>query len=681
MRSRYFTIIITGALCALLCLPAASAGATPPARGATGATPGATAGQSAASASAPAPAPASAQEPAPAPAPKTTIATLDADQASVTATGTFSYTVRIRPAEGADSISARLELFDLQGKNIFLRSKYWNFATNTNTNTNTTATAITRGPAPTDRPDASGAYSYTFSQDVSSLALPPGDYAVKCTVKTSSPERIYTQQFASHLFVYDPAGAPAPATVVLRIGAPALQRTSGVYASDPTTGTARLRADEISRLSRWILTHPMSQLTLAPSPLLIKELADIADGCQYVNSSGSVVELSAESPSASAIAQSLDSLREALATGRLQLAWQGYSDPDVGALLRYQLTADVTAQYRQGATTLNTILDAKPAPITAPFGDKSVMDAQKLLAPLGVTQVLPAGYNTVSQSLETSTVVAAQANLFTQRGKTRATVAVVGLPVNQSAATALLDRIEALQGCAWIKFQAPDAGAAQSVTDHPGTSQQPFETERPDFAVVYKARVAARGLTGAVDAKDQSAKSATQLSLIAENAFGPYPDGGAASGAESYTQGTLRIVKKAFAPLSLKTRPVTLAGNSGEAPITVASSSATQMQVHLEFSGRDNRMKVEPSRSPTLTVEGAEVLFSPKVTLYTVSSSNLKVRLMAGEYAICEDSVAISGSYLDIIGIVVIVVMVGAVLVFYIWRHAKKEQEGGARAR
>jgi len=645
MRSRYITIITAGVLSVLLCLPAAVSAAPQ-------STAAAAVGDQVV-------------------LPKTTEAILDANQASVTATGTFSYSVRIRPSAGADSISARFELFNQGDKSIFHRMKYWNFNTND----------PTRAPAPTDQPDGEGAYAYTFNQDVSSLDLPPGDYAVRCTIKTSSPERIYTQQLASHLFVYDPAGTLVPAALVVRIGAPALQRTDGVFASDPATGTARLRAAELSQLSRWVLAQPKAQLTLASSPLLIKELADVTAGCHYIDKEGEKVELSANSPAAVAIGQSLDDLRAALATGRLKIAWQGYADPDVSALLEYRLTSDIATQYQQGKTTLNNILGVDPAPVTVPFGDSSVMQASKQLAPLGIKQVLPAGYNKVSQSLETSTAVAAQAQLFGQRDQAKATAVVVGLPINAVAASALVARIEALQDCPWMEFRTPDATALRSVIDDRGTQRQPLETPRPDFAPVYQARQAALGLASAVGAKDANAHKAAQFSLIAENAFGSRPASASADqDVESYAQAALRIVKKAFAPLSLKIHPVTLAGNSGEVPITVANSSGTQMQVHLEFVGKNDRIGVEPPASPLLTVAGNEALFSSKVTLHTVGASDLRVRLMAGQYAIREDNVAISGSYLDIIGIVAIVVIVGAGLVFYIWRHSKREQKGGARA-
>ena len=588
--------------------------------------------------------------------------------ASVTATGTFTYTVRLIPASSADSISARFELTDLGGRRIFWRTKYWTFKANGSIQPD----ALSPAPA------QDGSYSYTFTRDVSNLHLSPGDYAVTCTIRTSTPERATTQKLNSHLFVYDPAGTPAPAVLVLRIGAPALQRTDGVFASDPATGTAALRAAELSQLSRWVIAHPTARLALAPSPLLVGELADIADGCLYKDRAGATVQLAASSPAALACAGALDDLRAALATGRLELAWQGYADPDVGALLQHGLTADITTQYKQGRTALKTVLGVDPAPVTAPFGGGAVDQADKLLAPLDIKQVLPASYNKASQSLETSTVVATQALLFSQRGQAKATAVVVGLPLDEPTADALVQRVEALQACAWIKFQAPDAAALQPATADPAPTWQPLETPRHDFTPVWHARQAALGLASAIDAKSQDASDATRFSLVAENAFGPHP--ASAPSAESYTTGALRIVKKFFSALSLRTRPVTLAGNSGEAPITVANSTNTQMQVHLEFSTKGSGMKVEPASSPPLMVAGNEALYSPKVTLHTVGSSTMQVRLMAGEYVICEDSVAISGSYLDIIGIVAIVVIVGAGLVIYIWRHAKKVQEGGTRA-
>jgi len=141
----------------------------------------------------------------------------------------------------------------------------------------------------------------------------------------------------------------------------------------------------------------------------------------------------------------------------------------------------------------------------------------------------------------------------------------------------------------------------------------------------------------------------------------------------------MRVVKQVFSVLSLKIHPVTLAGSSGEVPVTVVNSSSTQMQVSLRFSSLRSGVTVKPAESPTLTVAKNNTLFSPNVTLRRTGVSDLRVRLMAGEYVICEDRVAISASYLDTIGIVAIVVIVGAGLIFYLWRHSRRAQKGEVR--
>ncbi|MCL2332190.1 MAG: hypothetical protein FWC54_01715 [Actinomycetia bacterium] len=647
MRSRHITITIVTLIGVLLCLPSLSTALPAPAREAAG----------------------------------ETSATLDADQASVTATGTFSYTVRVLPASGADSISARFELLNRAGRSIFLRTKYWTF--------DKEGAIAASGNGAADlllpRPDAEGRYSYRFSRDLSDFELSAGRYDVRCTIRTSTLAGTTTQRLTSYLFVYDPAVSAAPAVLVVRVGAPPLRRTDGDFASDPATGTARQRSEELARLARGVLDHPQARLAIAPSPLLIEELADLADGCRYFNASGDPVDLAATSAPARYAATTLADLRRAIATGRLEVAWQGYADPNVSALQKYQLTDDLAAQYRQGTQVLQNVLGVKPALITAPYGDGTVMQARDDLLALGVRRVLPAGYNRVSQSLETSGLAAALAQLFDQQGQTRASAVVVGLPGDRRKASALLDDVEALQSCVWISFRSPTTATLRSLTENEGTRRQFAEAPYQNFLPVYQARVAARGLVSATAPDAQDALEATRFSLIAENAFGSQPAVGNVDQTtphpESFTAATLRGVRRAFSVLKLKTHPVTLAGSSGEAPITVTNSSATQLKVHLEFSNPKGGLKVKPEKSPLLTVASNDTLFSPAVTLYTTGTNDLQVRLLADEYVICEDSVAISGSYLDIIGIVAIVVMVGAGLVFYIWRHSKGIQKGGTRVR
>jgi len=600
-----------------------------------------------------------------------TTAALNPDQASVTATGTFSYTVYVLPASAADSISARFELFSHGGRSIYLRTKYWTF--------NGDSANVTQ-----ERPDAEGRYSYTFTHDLSNLDLPLGRYEVRCTIRTSTPEKATVQRLESSLFVYDPTGAPTPVALVVRVGAPPLRRADGDFASDPATGTARLRAEELDRLAHGVLIDPRVRLAIAPSPLLLEELADIADGCRYLDKTGTPVELTATSAPARYAAQVLSSLRKAIATGRLEVAWQGYADPNVSALLEYQLTDDLQVQYNMGAQVLQGTLGVKPAPITAPYGDRTVMQASKALKDLGMTRVLPASHNKVSQSLETSGLAEAQTPLFDLRGEDGATPVVVGLPEQHAEASALMDRIEALQTCAWIDLQMPSTAKLRDPLGDPGSGHLYYEAPHQDFLAVRQARVGALGLESAASSKDPDAVEALRLSLIAENAFGPRPS---VSGADQsipasidYTEAVEQIVGKAFSVLKLKTHPVTLAGSTGEVPITVVNSGATQMKVNLEFSSPKDGLTVKPKRSPSLTVASNDTLFSPQVTLRKTGVNDLRVRLLAGEYVVCEDSVAISGSYLDVIGIVAIVVIIGAGLVIYIWRHSRNLQKGEARA-
>jgi len=613
-----------------------------------------------------------------------TTAALSADAASITATGTYSYTVKLFPATGADSISARFELLGSTGNSIFWRTNYWTF----DAGDNGAGSAKASSGSGQEQPAADGSYSYTFTRDVSSLKLPPGAYHVNCTIRTSLPRGMETLQLTSWLIIYSPDIPPFTAAVVLRIGAPALRRTDGVFASDPATGTALARADEIGRLARWVLANSQARLAIAPSPLLLEELADIADGCSYVNRGGAdtPIKLEATSAAATRVAQDLAALKSAYATGRLDVLWQGYGDPDVTRLLSCHREADLSAQYQEGAKAIHAVLGADPVPITAPYGDQTVTGALNTLKPLGVDQVLTPSADRISRSLETSSAIDAQATLFDHRPEGQNQEMAIGLvaelPLLEKAADALLDRVEALQSCEWLCLGLPSQVGIRTISNRnmPTLPQLPAlgATQR-EYQAVVQASQAAAGLVSATGAANVTAREATRLSLIAENAYGPAP-AQASSDVEDYASATLRVVRQVFSALSLRVRPVTLAGNGGDVPVTVANAGDAQVQVCLEFSSEDKSLEVTPTQSPLLTLAKNETLFSPHVNLRNVGTNKLRVKLMAGSYVICEDSVAISSSYLDIIGFVAIVVIAGAVLVIYIWRHSKKLQKGEACA-
>ena len=622
-----------------------------------------------------------------------TSATFDADFASVTATGTFSYTVRVRPAPGADSVWARFELFNLSGRSIYLRTKYWNFQLpgGADAGSANRSGAQYQQLVPQQEADVAGYYTYTFTRDLTNLDLQPGDYEVHCTIRTSTIQGSDEQQLTSHLLVYDPRDAAAPVALVLRISAPPLRSCDGLFASDPATGVAQLRIQQLDRLANEIKARPQLHLAIAPSPLLLEDLTTLAGGCRYLDDTGEAVTLDASSAPARAATRALDNLRAATRTGRLQVAWQGYADPDVGAMTQFQLSGDLSTQYKQGAEVVQKVLGVAPAAFTAPYGDRSVEQARADLESLGINEVLLASYNKVSQALESGAAIDALAGLFSQRGQAKATPVVIGLPAARQKSDALMDRIETLQDCAWLSFVAPDGAPLRSASADPGQDDYSYEAPKREYLAVYQARMAALGLAQATASDNPDAREATRLSLIAEGAFGPKPAVGAiskaqasaatttATAAETYTQAALRVVKQAFSVLSLKAHPVTLAGSSGEVPITIVNSGATQMQVHLEFSSVKPGMQITPAKSPALTVASNDTLFSPDVALRNTVTDDLRVRLMAGKYLICEDTIAISGSYLDIIGIVAIVVIVGAGLIFYIWRRTRRMQKGEPR--
>ncbi|MCL2324140.1 MAG: DUF6049 family protein [Actinomycetia bacterium] len=591
---------------------------------------------------------------------------LEAQQPSVatTSTGSFSYKVRVRPAADADSISATFELFNADGNGIFLRTTYWNF----------TGEDIAT-------PDADGRYSYTFTRDLVGLALGEGRYRCRCTVVTSTPQGTSIQTRESTLFVYDASAARCPVALVLRIGAPPLCRTDGDFASDPATGTARQRTEELGQVADLILSDPKLHLTLAPSPLLIEELGKLAAGSRYVNSAGALVALPPSDAAARYAAQVIVRLKSAIATGRLKIAWQGYSDPNVSQLLANGLSDDLPAQYEKGRQALQTVLGVSPIPMSAPFGGRAVVGAREKLRPLGIEQIVPASYNRVSQSLEATDLAEPLDALFALRGKTPVSPVVVGLPEDPTRAAALMLRLIRLTSTPWISFTPIQKVTLRDPTADPGPRKTTLEVPPQDFTAIRRAREAAIGLTGAAPDGTQDALEATQLSLVAENAFGPRPSSGANSTApESFADGTLRIVGRTFSALKLRLSPVTLAGSTGEVPITIANSGKTAFKVHLEFANKSGGLKIDPTRSPLLTASGNNTLYSANVRLSQTGSSDLRVRLKAGSHTICEDSVAISASYLDTIVIVAIVVIVGVGLLLYLWRHARQVQKGEGSA-
>lgn len=610
-------------------------------------------------------------------------ASLETTHPVVSSIDTFTFSASARPTSGAEDLQIRFRLLYPNGRLIFQRTRIH--------------AASVSDPA-----------RETFSRDLADIGLDPGVYRVELEVSSDSGTEIKVE---SSLTVYDPGMAAVPVALVLRVSDRPAADFEGRYSGDPAA-TAGAR-DSVAAVARWITSNANARATLAIPPMLLEEWRDLADGYEYTPEGGS--ETVESSPAdAAAYAEMLNALAIAEGTGRLELTRQGYSDPDLSALVRAGLEDDIGAQYQEGAASLLAALETTASTGTVPALGHAPAATLALLGEQGVGYVVaearparsgddtPAtGVYRVAKGAPLLLAIDSASSATATRGDAVELIGAVaaqavddereGAPVVVSAdlgagdatATALIAAADALGAQPWARLTlARDVAAAKTA----GTLPAAVNSSRDSAAPVYwtdvvKARQWSRALDSALEKGHDASRFARRQSLIAESyAWAPdsrsleYSADGAA-----FAHAAIRSGTDILGRVKLTIRPVTLAGTKGDVPVTIANPSELPLTIALSVAGTDEFRSLGQRRR-VVRLEPKDNYFEIPVDLTNSLSGDLHVEVLAGGLVLASTDVTVHASYLDrIVTIGAVVVLLGILLAFII-RRGRATDGGRGRA-
>jgi hypothetical protein len=185
---------------------------------------------------------------------------------------------------------------------------------------------------------------------------------------------------------YFPPGdiEPLNITWILPISAPTVRPSGGGYTE---TEIATLDIARLTQQVRAIAARPGANVTLAPGPILLDTLQDLADGFELSASSGTVA-VGPDGAVPRAAAGLLDTLRRsAQAAG--EIATVPYAPADLAALARHGLGGDALRQITLGRSVTQQVLGRSAAlSVLVPPGGAIDTASASALSPLGISGVV-----------------------------------------------------------------------------------------------------------------------------------------------------------------------------------------------------------------------------------------------------------------------------------------------------
>ncbi len=603
---------------------------------------------------------------------------VDASASSVPIDGEFGYRATVRLKKPADFVQARMQLRMPGGSLIYQK------------------TFVASSNEPTS-------LVFSFGRKIGDIGLEPAAYPYELTVRTEGPGEGSSLVVPGQLLVYDPAAPPVPVVAAARISAQPLLTPDGSFSADP--GRFTRARDEVVRLCDYVLQTPDARLTLALSPVMLEEWRRISTGYRYDTPEGTV-QVTAEEPVPQAYDQALARVHTATETGRLEIEWLAFSDPDISALAAAGLLSDVEAQYRSGSSATFAAIEATPAAGTAPAGGS--------LPPTAVTPLAKAGmrYSFVSNqwarvkkarprpgvygvqgsrmkalvadpAAERSLVASGPATVVSAaftRLEASATPYPLLVTVGPGGATAeqFLGAVSELQAQPWARLQL--AGDASAVTPL-GTVrllQRPADKHAPAdyWTTVRHSRDWANALVSAAGPRSRESVLAQENSLIAEASAwsGIAGDWAPAERGLSFARDAEKTARAILERVVVSGKPVTLAGTSGDIPISVTNRSGRPLKVTLVFSPSAG-VHLPLGYRRKVVLRSAENLVEVPVRMRGTLEGDLNVSVVSAGMELTSSTIKLKASYIDrLVLLGAIVVILGGLLVFIIARVKAAER-------
>lgn len=587
--------------------------------------------------------------------------------------GTLGYTGVAHLASAASSVQARLQVHR-GNKLIYQRTQYASSA-------------------------EEGTHTFSFSRPLVGLDLPAGEYPVTFSLHATVNGSDISTEVTSVLRIYDVRARPIGVVVLAKVHARPLADPSGRLVVDPISPTATATREQVEHICAIAQADSASRISLALPPATVEEWRRIANN-GYTLASGTVVP--AADPTAIAYQTALSHLQQALATGRLELLAEGYADPNLADLDANKLAGDASAQYDAGFSALFASMQATPSAGTAPAGgcvprsmqrelvDRRVgyafVDAESTRA--GKKPAASGAYPCADSSL-TALVVDARASRDLETGDASSTIAhtfqrlgtaTAGQPIvlridlddTISDATATVGfALSTLKALPWARLhlggEVRPAKGAKRVTFVP----QPTKNAPANYwSTVRSSRAYAAGMLAVLTSSDASATSAQRDSLLAEASAWSDPSANwnqAAAGLE-FAKTALSTAKRTFGAIKLTAVSLTLAGSTGNLPVTIQNNSDKTFTVTVLVK-TSTGMHVDGGRQISTRLPPRETFVPIPIDMESVLQGKVTVQVMADGVVMAKQTITVRRSYLDRLALIAgIVLVLGGMLVWIVLR-------------
>lgn len=604
---------------------------------------------------------------------------LEATSFAIPVNSPYAFTGVASTTKKTDSVLMRLKVLNPSGKLMTQRTRIFN------------------DPDP-------GEVSATFERETRDLGLSPGAYPVVLEVFVTTSGQTQQASIESELLIYDPDTDAVDVTLSVRISGQPLADPSGRFVADP--GQYTRARDDARELATWVRNDPDARLTMALSPLLLEEWKRISEGYVFSGPEG-MVSVAASSSVPLTYAAAIDALGQAVDTGRLELVTMGYTDPDLSELSAHGLGTDVTPQYAEGISAVFASLESTPSTGTIPAGGCLPPTAAVDVAEQGVS------YAIVTSECTRSGASTATTGLYSIKGqKLRALVAdrrtsarvaqgearavldtaftmhqnktsmplVISAEVGagQAAARSVIECAAAVSAQPWTTLQIARDVAARKPRKSLALIPRERSTTAPEgyWDEVTQGRVWSRALSAAVGPSTADAVTAQRDSLVAQCSAwaGVKGEWALADRGRSFASTAVRLSRELLDTVELRVEPVTLAGPTGDVPLTIINGSDRPITVTV--TGRPaGGVKVLGESATSVELPPKDTFIELPVAMSNSLSGQLTVSVSSGGLVLATEVVPIQASYLDRLVMIVGVVVVLGVLLFMVVRKARSVQD------
>jgi hypothetical protein len=545
-----------------------------------------------------------------------------------------------------------------------------------------------------------GTVGVAFGRELADFELRPDAYPYEVRVRTEVGEP-REQIVRGALLVHAPEPAVTPVALALRFGHAPSFDAHGRFVTDPDESEEVREA--LDTVARAVISEPSIRLSAIITPLLLEEWGRIASGYERAGPGG-VTEVLADEAVPMRYRDTLAALREALATGRLELLHVPYADPDIAGLTATRSLHDLGAHYTRATSTYLATVESSPSAGTALSSNALNTAALNVMGDYGIAfallgpDALVAEEDTATPgpwaidgtrvtalvldpvlgarmaSADTTTAVG---HVFDHAVSESATVPVAAVcdvgPGRTCDVEAVLDLARALPDIPWAEGVLASDAAASPVLGTARTVPIGPDEDAPAgyWDEIAEARRYAYAFEMAAGTSDPDARVVADSSLVAQSRMWAGPDGrwsmaergrGFASAATRHARSFLDLVR-------VDANDVTLPGQRGDVPLGISNGSGKDLEVVLKVRGEG--VRISGGGSERLALQPGDNFHTISVDLQSSLSSGLSVELWAAEVMLATTHATVRASYLDRLVTIGGVVAVLLGLLYYIRRRMR----------